>query len=78
MEGVKATENFIGNSTYEIFQKDILSVYNQKITKVRPVVGPNGTGKTTLFKFKVKEATNEIAPYSNIFFFFDFIMNINS
>jgi len=72
MEGIKATENFIGNTTYDIFQKDILNVYNQKITKVRPVVGPNGAGKTTLLKFKVKEATNEIAPYSNIFLFFDF------
>ena len=71
-EGVKATENFIGNSTYEIFQKDILSVYNQKITKVRPVVGSNGAGKTTLLKFKVKQAINEIAPYPNIFLFFDF------
>ena len=72
VEGVKATDNFIGNTIYNIFQKDVLNVYNQKITKIRPIIGSNGAGKTTLLKFKVKEATNEIAPYSNIFLFFDF------
>ncbi|MFX1504030.1 MAG: helix-hairpin-helix domain-containing protein, partial [Promethearchaeota archaeon] len=72
LEGVKATENFIGNTTYDIFQKDILSVYNQKITKIRPVIGPNGAGKTTLLKFKVKDAINEITPYYNLSLFFDF------
>jgi len=72
VEGVKATDNFIGSTIYNIFQKDVLNVYNQKITKIRPIIGSNGAGKTTLLKFKVKEATNEIAPYSNIFLFFDF------
>jgi len=49
-----------------------LSVYNQKITKIRPIVGANGAGKTTLLKFKMKEAVEEIAPDSNIVLFFDF------
>lgn len=72
MEGVKATENLIGNTIYNIFQKDILNVFNQKITKIRPIIGANGAGKTTLLKFKIKEAVEEIAPDSNIFLFFDF------
>ena len=51
---------------------DILNVFNQKITKIRPVVGANGAGKTTLLKFKMRDAVEEIAPDSNIFLFFDF------
>lgn len=62
----------IGKTTYEIFQKDILNVFSQKITKIRPVIGANGAGKTTLLKFKIKELAEEIAPDSNIFLFFDF------
>ncbi|MFW9830095.1 MAG: helix-hairpin-helix domain-containing protein, partial [Candidatus Thorarchaeota archaeon] len=61
-----------GKTTFEIFQKDLLSVYNQRLTKIRPIIGANGAGKTTLLKFKIKEITEEITPDSNFYLFFDF------
>ena len=62
----------IGKTTVEVLQKDILSIYNQRITKIRPIIGANGAGKTTLLKFKIKHLTEEIAPDSSLFLVFDF------
>ncbi|MEJ2251597.1 MAG: hypothetical protein P8Y97_18320 [Candidatus Lokiarchaeota archaeon] len=71
-EGVKAASNHLGLSISEVLRKDILNVYNQEITKIRPIIGPNGAGKTTLLKFIAKDISNQIAPNSNIYLFFDF------
>ena len=51
----------IGKTINKIFQKDILSVFSQKITKIRPVIGANGAGKTTLLKLRIKQLTEENA-----------------
>jgi ABC-type Mn2+/Zn2+ transport system ATPase subunit len=51
---VKASQNFVGKSIIDIFREDLINVYNQKVSKIRPVVGANGAGKTTLLKFRVK------------------------
>ena len=71
-EGVKASQNFVGKLTSEIFHQDILNVYNQKITKIRPIIGANGSGKTTLLQFHVKDYLESLTPKFNIFLFFDF------
>lgn len=72
MEGVKASQNFIGKTVNEIFQKDLFNVYTQKISRIRPIIGANGAGKTTLLNFKIKKTLETIAPDSYIFLFFDF------
>jgi len=69
---VKASQNFVGKSIIDIFREDLINVYNQKVSKIRPVVGANGAGKTTLLKFRVKAYLDELAPNSNILLFFDF------
>lgn len=71
-EGIKASSNFLNKDISEIFRQDILNVYNQKVTQIRPIIGANGAGKTTLIKFQVKDYMEELAPGSNLFFFFDF------
>ena len=71
-DGVKASHNFIGKKISDIFHRDLLNIYNQKVAEIRPIVGANGAGKTTLLKFKAKEYTNEIAPHNNMFLSFDF------
>jgi len=72
LEGVKASHNFIGKFTSDIFHEDLLNVFNQKLTKIRPVVGANGAGKTTLLKFEAKKHLLDIAPFSYLYLFFDF------
>lgn len=71
-EGVKASQNFVGKSISDIFREDTLNIYNQKVSRIRPIIGPNGSGKTTLLKFHIKDYLNEIAPSANLFLFFDF------
>ena len=71
-EGVKSSSNFVNKHVSDIFHQDLLNIYNQKVTKIRPIVGANGAGKTTLIKFQVKDYMEELAPDSNLFFFFDF------
>ena len=71
-EGVKASQNFIDKYISEIFHQDLLNIFNQNVAKIRPVIGPNGGGKTTLLKFRVKKHLQDIAPFSNLFLFFDF------
>lgn len=71
-EGVKASMNFVEKSVSDIFHQDIINIYNQKVSKIRPVVGANGAGKTTLLKYHVKDYLDEIASGSNIFLIFDF------
>ncbi len=71
-EGVKASQNFIGKNVSDVFNRDLLNINSQKVAEIRPIVGANGAGKTTLLKFKAKDYTDEIAPYNNLFLFFDF------
>ena len=62
----------MGKLISEIFHQDLLNIYNHKITKIRPIIGPNGVGKTTLLKYHVKNYMEELAPELNLFLFFDF------
>ena len=72
LEGVKASQNFIGKTITDIFHQDILNIYNQKVTKIRPIIGANGAGKTTLLKFHVVDFLDELSPNANLVIFFDF------
>ncbi len=69
---MKASQNFVGKNVSDIFQSDLISVNNQRITSIRPVIGPNGSGKTTLLKFQVRDYLEQLSPSKNLFLFFDF------
>ncbi len=72
IEGVKANIKYLEKNLSYIFHQDLLNVKNIGLAKIRPVIGPNGVGKTTQLKFQVKDYLNEIEPDSSIYLFFDF------
>lgn len=72
IEGVKANIKYLEKDLSYIFHQDLLDVKNIGLAKIRPVIGPNGVGKTTQLKFQVKDYLNEIEPDSSIYLFFDF------
>ncbi len=72
IEGVKANVKFLNKDLSYIFHQDLLNVKNTGIAKIRPVIGPNGVGKTTQLKFQVKDYLKEIEPELYIYLFFDF------
>ena len=71
-EGVKANLKYLNKDLSYIFHQDLLNVKNTGIARIRPVIGPNGVGKTTQLKFQVKDYLKEIEPEFNIYLFFDF------
>ena len=71
-EGIKANIKYIDKDLTYIFHTDLLNVKNTRIAKIRPVIGPNGVGKTTQLKFQVKDYLKEIEPEFSIYLFFDF------
>lgn len=71
-EGVKANLKYVNKDLSYIFHQDLLDVKNTSIARIRPVIGPNGIGKTTQLKFQVKDYLKEIEPEFNIYLFFDF------
>jgi len=77
-EGVKANIKFINKDLSYIFHQDLLNVKNTGIAKIRPVIGPNGVGKTTQLKFQVKDYLKEIEPELSLYFFFDFKQMANT
>jgi len=72
IEGVKANIKYLNKDLSFIFHQDLLNVKNTSIAKIRPVIGPNGVGKTTQLKYQVKDYLKEIEPENRIYFFFDF------
>lgn len=77
-EGVKANIKYLEKDLSYIFHQDLLNVKNIGLAKIRPVIGPNGVGKTTQLKFQVKDYLNEIEPDSSIYLFFDFKQMANT
>ena len=71
-EGVKANLKYVNKDLSYIFHQDLLNVKNTGIARIRPVIGPNGVGKTTQLKFQIKDYLKEIEPEFNIYLFFDF------
>ncbi len=71
-EGVKANLKYVNKDLSYIFHQDLLDVKNTGIARIRPVIGPNGIGKTTQLKFQVKDYLKEIEPEFYIYLFFDF------
>ncbi|MFX1487981.1 MAG: helix-hairpin-helix domain-containing protein [Promethearchaeota archaeon] len=77
-EGVKANIKFLNKDLSYIFHQDLLSVKNTGLAKIRPVIGPNGVGKTTQLKFQVRDYLKEIEPDLSIYLFFDFKQMANT
>lgn len=71
-EGVRANLKFVDKDLTYIFHQDLLNVKNTGIAKIRPVIGPNGVGKTTQLKFQVRDYLKEVEPEFSIYLFFDF------
>ncbi|MHA1338192.1 MAG: hypothetical protein ACTSPW_21055, partial [Promethearchaeota archaeon] len=71
-EGVKASQKFKDKDLSYIFHQDLLNVKNLEIAKIRPIIGPNGVGKTTQLSFQIRDYLKEIEPDNSIYLFFDF------
>ena len=70
-EGVKANLKYVNKDLSYIFHQDLLDVKNTGIARIRPVIGPNGIGKTTQLKFQVKDYLKEIEPEFNLYLFYE-------
>lgn len=71
-EGVRAPMQFVGKNLSELFKKDLMDVNTRKIAMVRPVIGPNGIGKSTQLEIQVRKYVEEVFKEKHVYLFFDF------
>jgi len=71
-DGVLAPFGHKDQTLEDLIKEDLLNTYNQKIATIRPIIGPNGSGKTTQLSIQLKKYLKSEFPRNHIYLFFDF------